>query len=82
MSDPSMGNRDMVEDGTAHKGGAVSSATLNETSATSAMREAAQDAQKAGILPESVSMGVDIVEVARMRAIMKRSPAFIERSFS
>ena len=39
MSDPSMGNRDMVEDGTAHKG-------------------------------------------ARMRAIMKRSPAFIERSFS
>ena len=46
------------------------------------MREATQDAQKAGILPESVSMGVDIVEVARMRAIMKRSPAFIERSFS
>lgn len=82
MSDPSMGNRDMVEDGTAHKGGAVSSAALNETSATSAMREATQDAQKAGILPESVSMGVDIVEVARMRAIMKRSPAFIERSFS
>ena len=76
MSDPSMGNRDMVEDGTAHKGGAVSSAALNETSATSAMREATQDAQKAGILP------VDIVEVARMRAIMKRSPAFIERSFS
>ena len=75
MSDPSMGNRDMVEDGTAHKGGAVSSAALNETSATSAMREATQDAQKAGILPESVSMGVDIVEVARM-------PAFIERSFS
>ena len=73
MSDPSMGNRDMVEDGTAHKGGAVSSAALNETSATSAMREATQDAQKAGILPESV---------ARMRAIMKRSPAFIERSFS
>ena len=31
MSDPSMGNRDMVEDGTAHKGGAVSSAALNET---------------------------------------------------
>lgn len=82
MSDPSMGNRDMVEDGTAHKGGAVSSAALNETSATSAMREATQDAQKAGILPESVSMGVDIVEVARMRAIMKRSPAFVERSFS
>ena len=82
MSDPSMGNRDMVEDGTAHKGGAVSSAALNETSATSAMREATQGAQKAGILPESVSMGVDIVEVARMRAIMKRSPAFIERSFS
>ena len=27
-------------------------------------------------------MGVDIVEVARIRAIMKRSPAFIERSFS
>lgn len=35
------------------------------------MREATQDAQKAGILPESVSMGVDIVEVARMRAIME-----------
>ena len=47
MSDPSMGNRDMVEDGTAHKGGAVSSAALNETSATSAMREATQDAKKA-----------------------------------
>ncbi len=27
-------------------------------------------------------MGVDIVEVARMRAIMRRSPAFVERSFS
>ena len=27
-------------------------------------------------------MGVDIVEVARIRAIMTRSPAFIERSFS
>ena len=72
----------MVEDGTAQKGGAVSSTALNEASATSAMREAAQKAQKAGILPESVSMGVDIVEVARMRAIMRRSPAFVERSFS
>ncbi len=72
----------MVEGGTAQKGGAVSSAALNETSAISAMHEATQDAQKAGILPESVSMGVDIVEVARIRAIMKRSPAFIERSFS
>ena len=72
----------MVEGGTAQKGGAVSSAALNETSAISAMHEATQDAQKAGILPESVSMGVDIVEVARIRVIMKRSPAFIERSFS
>lgn len=33
-------------------------------------------------LPESVSLGVDIVEVERMRAILKRSPAFAKRAFS
>ncbi len=82
MSDLSKGNQDMVEDGTAQKGSAVSSSALNEASAISAMQGATQNAQKVGILPESVSMGVDIVEVARIRAIMKRSPAFIERSFS
>lgn len=71
----------MVEDGTAQKGGAVSSTALNEASATSAMREAAQKAQKAGILPESVSMGVDIVEVARMRAIMRRRPHSLNARF-
>ena len=71
-----------LENGTAQKGSAVSAALSNESSAAGAVRSAAQAAQKSGILPESVSMGVDIVEVARIRAIMKRSPAFIERSFS
>lgn len=33
-------------------------------------------------LDGSVSMGVDIVEVARIRAILKRSPAFARRAFS
>lgn len=33
-------------------------------------------------LGDSVSMGVDIVEIERMRAILKRSPAFARRSFS
>lgn len=33
-------------------------------------------------LPDSVSMGVDIVEIERMRAILKRSPAFARRAFS
>lgn len=33
-------------------------------------------------LKESVSMGVDIVEVERIRAILKRSPAFAKRAFS
>lgn len=73
MSDLSKGNQDMVEDGTAQKGSAVSSSALNEASALSAMQGATQNAQKVGILPESVSMGVDIVEVARIRAIMKLS---------
>lgn len=78
-------NAGALANGTALEGGAVSAAATaaqNESSAARAVRSAAQGAQKAGILPESVSMGVDIVEVARIRAIMKRSPAFIERSFS
>ncbi len=33
-------------------------------------------------LPDSVSMGIDVVEIARMRAILKRSPAFARRAFS
>lgn len=71
-----------LANGTARKGGAVSATAQNESSAAGALRAATQNAQKAGILPESVSMGVDIVEVQRIRAIMKRSPAFVERSFS
>lgn len=82
MPDSAHKNTGALANGTAHKGSAVSAATQNAASAETAVRFAAQGAQKAGILPESVSMGVDIVEVARIRAIMKRSPAFIERSFS
>ena len=33
-------------------------------------------------LPDTVSLGVDIVEIERMRAILKRSPAFARRAFS
>ena len=54
----------------------------NSASAEQALGSVAEHAKEQGILPESVSMGVDIVEVARIRAIMKRSPAFVERSFS
>lgn len=35
-----------------------------------------------GDLPDSVSLGVDIVEIERMRSILKRSPAFARRAFS
>ena len=85
MPESSNENTGVLENGTAQEGSAVSAAATaekNEMSAAHAVRSAAQGAQKAGILPESVSMGVDIVEVARIRTIMKRSPAFIERSFS
>ncbi len=54
----------------------------NSASARQALGSVAENAKAQGILPESVSMGVDIVEVERIRAIMKRSPAFVERSFS
>ena len=43
--------------------------------------EALQGASSA-VLPDSVSLGVDIVEIERMRAILKRSPAFARRAFS
>ena len=82
MLDPARKNTGALANGTAREGSAVSGAAQNTASAETAVRTAAQGAQKAGILPESVSMGVDIVEVARIRAIMKRSPAFIERTFS
>ena len=42
--------------------------------------EAQQSASS--VLPDSVSLGVDIVEIDRMRAILKRSPAFARRAFS
>lgn len=45
----------------------------------SAVEEAARNVVE---LPESVSMGVDIVEVERMRAILQRSPSFTRRVFS
>jgi holo-[acyl-carrier protein] synthase len=61
---------------------AESSATENSASAQQVVSAAAASAQAKGILPESVSMGVDIVEVERIRAIMGRSPAFVERAFS
>lgn len=54
----------------------------NSASAGHALGSVAESAKAQGILPESVSMGVDIVEIERIRAIMKRSPAFVERSFS
>lgn len=31
---------------------------------------------------EQVGLGVDIVEIERMRAVVKRSPAFVKRAFS
>lgn len=33
-------------------------------------------------LPDSVSLGVDIVEIERMRSILQRSPSFARRAFS
>lgn len=44
----------------------------------------AEQAEERGssVLPDSVSLGVDIVEIERMRAILKRSPAFARKGFS
>lgn len=39
--------------------------------------------EKGGVtLPDSVSLGVDIVEIERMRSILQRSPSFARRAFS
>ena len=51
-------------------------------SAQDALAAAAQGAKSQVVLPDSVSMGVDIVEIDRIKAIMERSPAFVERAFS
>ncbi len=51
-------------------------------SAQDALAAAAKDAKSQVVLPDSVSMGVDIVEIERIKAIMERSPAFVERAFS
>ncbi len=51
-------------------------------SAEDALNAVAQDAKAQCILPDSVSMGVDIVEIERIRAIIGRSPAFVKRAFS
>ena len=42
----------------------------------------AQQSASSSVLSDSVSLGVDIVEIDRMRAILKRSPAFARRAFS
>ncbi len=42
----------------------------------------AEDIQQDFSLDGSISMGVDIVEIERIRAILKRSPAFATRAFS
>lgn len=38
--------------------------------------------EETSALPPTVSMGVDIVEIERIRAILKRSPSFAKRGFS
>lgn len=43
---------------------------------------AIEDALAARMSEGQVGLGVDIVEVARMRAILKRTPAFARRAFS
>ena len=48
------------------------------------MKRHAEQREERGssVLPDSVSLGVDIVEIERMRAILKRSPAFARKGFS
>lgn len=48
----------------------------------SGLEDEAQQSASSSVLPDSVSLGVDIVEIDRMRAILKRSPAFARRAFS
>lgn len=57
-------------------------AAPEQKAAEAALAAAAEEGAGKGILPESVSMGVDIVEVERMRVIIKRSPAFVARAFT
>ncbi len=42
----------------------------------------AQQSASSSVLSDSVSLGVDIVEIDRMRTILKRSPTFARRAFS
>lgn len=46
------------------------------------VEDEAQQSASSSVLPDSVSLGVDIVEIERMRTILKRSPAFARRAFS
>ena len=63
----------------ADKNSAVSSGASDAKSGDSVEAVASLDFEG---LPDSVSMGVDIVEVERIRAILGRSPAFARRAFS
>ena len=63
---------------------ASNAATSPNTSLDDVLASAANDAlhlAKKNALPH-VGLGVDVVDIARMERIMKRSPAFIERVFS
>lgn len=41
-----------------------------------------EETQEHITLPDSVSMGVDIVEISRMKKILERTPSFTRRIFS
>ncbi len=55
---------------------------MNSINARQKNPDEAQQSASSSVLPDSVSLGVDIVEIDRMRAILKRSPAFARRAFS
>lgn len=55
---------------------------MTSSTAQSKKEDEAQQGASSSVLSDSVSLGVDIVEIERMRAILKRSPAFVRRAFS
>lgn len=55
---------------------------MNSINAQQKNPDEAQQSASSSVLSDSVSLGVDIVEIDRMRAILKRSPAFARRAFS
>ena len=46
------------------------------------LEKALADAASIKVAPETVGLGVDVVEISRMEAILSRTPSFAEKVFS